>query len=133
MRRALSLLVLAGCAGTEVGNPPFSPEEPDPGYRQDAADVDPSATDTLDGLVFAIPTSDVNEGRVDSSMTIVNLDRNSPTLTLDTVGDTDSAIVSALPGEVLRAQLIVPEGRKTPVDYHVVTVDEIALHVPELD
>ena len=69
------LILLSACAGSEVGNPPFQPEEPRPGFDVDdvrARDIPPDNGQDIRGHIIEIPGSALPAGTI--SVSIVALD-----------------------------------------------------------
>ncbi len=133
-RACLFVCLLSGCTGTEVGNPPFTPEPPpEPGFAVSSVrlDSDPATDMHLEELYFRIPPDQLKDG---ARLVVVDLDDESPPTeaVADPMG-AFSTLVRATTGDVIRAQLRTPELRRPPVDFRVDEARQLVLLERQLE
>ena len=142
MSRAIILFALlagclAGCLGTDAGNPPFEPEDVgDPAVAVDGVTSNmvcppgimcvPGERDRIEILIPADAIAAAAE-----SVTLTVLDDVEPPLELTPETEGFSGVVFAGTGDVLRIVVTTAEGRLPPVDVVVLSNRSLSPHEPD--
>ncbi len=126
----LLFLVLSACNGSEVGNPPFQPENPGtPIVAADAVDVtaDPVA---VGGNILTLPGGRPLVGGRPVEVGVTNLDDDGQSVPMTTQDGAYSVSLSGIRGDVLRFHFGADGDSLTPVDYRLEGGDLVPLIDP---